>query len=163
MKVVKAVSEPKLGLGRRKRATRQDVPVPEGVPGCYGDFCRADFRFPNSLKDIELLDDAWTRQGRELCNKTVSLSSGVTLGTVLEPEELVACLDENEQKPLPLARRRTDPLPGCVCFSLIMEARSHPSLCGWLEALSWRLDPEDAIMVTNAAAKLHTAPVSAPS
>jgi len=170
MKVVKAVSEPKLGLGRRKRksAKRQELPVPEGVPGCYGDFCRAEFRFPNSLKDIQLLDDAWTRQGRELCNKKVSLFSDVTLGPVLEPEELVACLEHDPEpgdKPRgergeePKARSRravADPLPGQVCFSVIMEARSHPTLCGWLEALSWRLDPKDAVTVTNAAAKLQT-------
>lgn len=169
MKVVKAVSEPKLGLGRRKRksAKCQELPVPEGVPGCYGDFCRAEFRFPNSLKDIQLLDDAWTRQGRELCSKKVSLFSDVTLGPVLEPEELVACLEHERepgekpskgQEPVPQARRRpvADPLPGRVCISVIMEARSHPTLCGWLEGFSWRLDPKDAVTVTNAAAKLQT-------
>mmetsp|Transcript_36088 Transcript_36088/g.83119 ORF Transcript_36088/g.83119 Transcript_36088/m.83119 type:complete len:386 (-) Transcript_36088:183-1340(-) len=161
MKRVKAASEPKLLPGRRKRATvgigtAKEVP-PQGVPGCYGDFCMAQFRYPNSLKDIESLDDAWTRQGRELCNKKVTLSNGVTLGTLLEPEELVACLDDSEE-PIPPSRvqvrRKEDPLPGKVYFSLVMEARGHPELCRWLQSICWRFNTCDAIAVTAAAAKL---------
>ncbi|CAK9042712.1 Uncharacterized protein SCF082_LOCUS24548, partial [Durusdinium trenchii] len=57
------------------------------VPGCYGDFCQVEFKYPQSLQDrpaiatrllgtvidIETSGDAWSRTGRALCLRHAEL------------------------------------------------------------------------------------------
>lgn len=116
------------------------------------------------------------RQARELCRREVKGPEGGSLrrSLLLEPEELVACLDlEPPEAPAPKEPRRPatpggggggfapskDPRrpattcgwPGKVCASLILEARNHPNLCSCLQASGWRLDARDAAAVSAAA------------
>eukprot|EP00930_Biecheleria_cincta_P091087 TRINITY_DN80596_c0_g1_i1.p1 TRINITY_DN80596_c0_g1~~TRINITY_DN80596_c0_g1_i1.p1 ORF type:complete len:351 (-),score=53.74 TRINITY_DN80596_c0_g1_i1:108-1160(-) len=135
---------------------------------CFGDFCDAQIRFPGSLKDIESSNDPWMMKAWELCQKELKLPSGETLArNLLEPEELVACQEERERD----REQRDSDLPGGgmaqqgpsrpsathsrVCASLILEARSHPILCSWLQDNGWRLDLHNVDAVAATAARLR--------
>lgn len=137
---------------------------------CYGDFCDAQIRYPGSLKDIESSSDPWMMKAWELCQKELKLPTGETLHRkLLEPEELVACQEEREREKEDKEQRDSDlpgggmaqqgprraaPTCGRVCASFILEARSHPVLCSWLQENGWRLDLHDVDSVAAAAARL---------
>ncbi|CAJ1427564.1 unnamed protein product [Effrenium voratum] len=112
------------------------------VPGCYGDFCNAEFKYPHSLKDSDSSQDPWMRVGRALCERRLGNQQ------LLEPDELVACFEEPPAVPLRAAK-------AALSAGLVLEARLHPRLCAWLQERGWRWDPEDVEAVTAAAAKLR--------
>eukprot|EP00441_Pelagodinium_beii_P027144 CAMPEP_0197661352 /NCGR_PEP_ID=MMETSP1338-20131121/51406_1 /TAXON_ID=43686 ORGANISM="Pelagodinium beii, Strain RCC1491" /NCGR_SAMPLE_ID=MMETSP1338 /ASSEMBLY_ACC=CAM_ASM_000754 /LENGTH=374 /DNA_ID=CAMNT_0043238893 /DNA_START=33 /DNA_END=1157 /DNA_ORIENTATION=+ len=166
MKPCKSMSETSLGRsasrkdgrsGRRTAGQGKQEEAATGsacVNGCFGDFCHGQIRYPGSLKDIESSDDPWMRQARELCVREVKLSSGNRLRhQLLQPEEIVASMgDAAPSAPSKVKRKASNVLlPGRVCSSFIMEARSHPNLCRWLEENGWRLDSEDVDALAMAA------------
>lgn len=149
---------------RRSMKPKQDPAAP--VPGCYGDFCHTEFKYPQILQDIETGTDAWTRQGRQLCLRH-AMVEGKELDTLMKPEELAACLQDNDSdadaSPSKVATsvvtagtakvKRKEGLMDLPA-SQVLEARSHPGLCQWLESLDWRINPEDATLLLAAAAHL---------
>ncbi|CAL1152534.1 unnamed protein product [Cladocopium goreaui] len=149
---------------RRSMKPKQDPAQP--VPGCYGDFCHTEFKYPQILQDIETGTDAWTRQGRQLCLRH-AMVEGKELDTLMKPEELAACLQDNDSdadaSPSKVATsvvtagtakvKRKEGLMDLPA-SQVLEARSHPGLCQWLESLDWRINPEDATLLLAAAAHL---------
>jgi len=138
------------------------------VKGCYGDFCHAEFKYPQILQDIDSGTDAWTSTGRMLCQRHVEVD-GETFDTLMKPEELAACLQEEEEDPSKDAQSskvvkekvvKVAEIKGGSLLDLpasqVLEARSHPGLCQWLESLDWRIDPENPSTLLAAAAHLAT-------
>lgn len=141
------------GGKERKSLTKAKQEPAMAVPGCYGDFCQVEFKYPQSLQDIETSGDAWSRTGRALCLRHAELD-GHQLGMLLRPEELVACMEEEEDEKPPRTVNPKAPLFE-VQASQVLEARSHPQLCQWLMALDWRIDPEDAALILTATEQLR--------
>lgn len=147
---------------RRSMKPKQDPAQP--VPGCYGDFCHSEFKYPQILQDIETGTDAWTRQGRQLCLQH-AMVEGKELDTLMKPEELAACLQDNDDADASPSMATSVMAAGTAKVkrkeglmdlpaSQVLEARSHPGLCQWLESLDWRINPEDATLLLTAAAHL---------
>jgi len=130
---------------------------------CHGDYCDTSFRYPATLRNLEISQDPWTAEAKELCTRTVdargsTLSPAELAAPLLLQEELVACAPA----PAPHSKEQqkgycssTCGVAGSICASWIVMARAHPSLCRWLEdELGWMFDPLDANLVTEAAARI---------
>merc|ERR1719277_133274 len=103
-------------------------------------------------------------QARDLCKKVCGELHGEKC-TLLNPEEMAACLQDTnptasapskEPKMSPMPRGEPAKAPGHICASWILEAKSHPSLCHWLETeVGWMLNPQDVDLVAAAARRLQ--------
>ncbi|CAE8639508.1 unnamed protein product, partial [Polarella glacialis] len=183
--------------GREKdSAPAQDQPAGT-VSTCFGDFCDATFRYPGSLQDIESSEGHWMQQARQLCQREARPEGhqgqgqgqasasrvGVTRrATLLEPEEVVACLQaepslaeprgvggggrssSSSSKHHPRSSSKQQPRPPSswgsaphrkVAATLILEARGHPQLCRWLQERHWRLDTCEAAAIAGAAEQMR--------
>jgi len=136
--------------------------------GCYGDYCNAQICYPASLQDVESSADPWMVQARELCRRPVRLSydggsaSSASAPKLLQPEELVACLSSQAKDGNSSAQastgatgpgRPTRPCAqsGRIAASWLLEARSCQSVCRWLAASGWSMNPGDASRMVEAA------------
>lgn len=138
------------------------------IPGmpvkCYGKYCNAEVPYPASLQDVESSNDPWMRQARDLCKREYVGPNGHKY-SLFNPEEMAACLqDTHPSTSAPSTGPRTSPIPGGeptrapgnICVSWILEAKSHPSLCHWLETdAGWMLNPQDMDLVAEAARRLR--------
>lgn len=98
-------------------------------------------------------------QARELCNRTGPDHLG-RQRPLFTPEEMVTCLQDSQmpahKKDQLIPRGVPVRTPGSVSVSWILEARSHPKLCRWLEEeMGWMLNPQDVDRVAEAAEKIR--------
>lgn len=131
-----------------------------GTVSCYGKYCNAEICYPASLMDIESSDDPWMVQARELCKKEWQCENGRRY-TLLEPEEMVACLQSSKEmsaslcKHSPKRSAQRGPL-GSICMSWILDAQNYPSLCDWLgNEKGWMFDPQNIDCVLKATEQIR--------
>lgn len=163
----RSASEPSLGRGRGRRGGRLDAkPAVPNKERCHGDFCAASVRYPASTQDIESSMAPWMTQARILCQKELVLSSfpADKQPKLFHVEELVSCLRNGNSGELSLLDVTKDQRTNCrpivvkrsVSVSIILEARKHPRLCGWLQDdTGWMFDPESAELISAAAKRFR--------